>query len=134
MGLFSKLFHPKNEPAPGVQPHRDWSWTLSLGGVPASRFDWEDIAQALDRLGPHDDSFVILEQKQGDRYWFIQSAVALMGPHTGEYIVGVGWNGESGPVLLERCYHWKDLDTVIDIFEQAFHRNPLDLSGYESFF
>ena len=48
--------------------------------------------------------------------------------------MGVGWNGESGPVLLERCYHWKDLDTVIDIFERAFQRKPLDLTGYESFF
>ena len=30
--------------------------------------------------------------RKGKDYWFIQSAVALAGPHTGEYVVGVGWN------------------------------------------
>ena len=62
-----------------------------------------DIAQALDSLGPHDDSFVILEQKQGKQYWFIQSAVALAGPHTGEYVVGVGWNDGGEKHYIERC-------------------------------
>ena len=68
------------------------------------------------------------------RYWFIQSAIALQGPNKDDYIVGVGWSGEDGPALVERCYHWKDLTAVIEIFERAFQREPLDLTGYESFF
>ena len=101
MGLFSSLF-PK-ERALGAQPHRDWRWSLSVNGMPSAEFDWTDIARALDGLGPHEDSFVILEQKQGADYWFIQSAVALAGPHAGEYIVGVGWNDAKGKHLVERC-------------------------------
>ena len=132
MGLFSIFF--QRPQVPGVQPHTGWRWSLSVNGLPTTQFDWEDVAKALDSLGPHDDSYVILEQKQGKDYWFIQSAIALQGPNKDDYIVGIGWSGETGPVLMERCYHWKDLDTVIGIFEQAFQRKQLDLSGYENFF
>ena len=103
----------------------------------AGTFTWEDIEYNLNELYPDNDSFLILEQKDpkdGKRYWFIQSAIALQGPNKDDYIVGIGWSGETGPVLMERCYHWKDLDTVIGIFEQAFQRKQLDLSGYENFF
>ena len=50
-------------------------------------------------------------------------AIALKGPNKDYYTVGIGWSGESGPALVERCYHWKDLDTVIGIFEQAFQKD-----------
>ena len=119
------------------QPHPDWPWTLSEGGNLFRTFTWNNIEYDLAELYPDNDSFLILEQKDPadeTRYWFIQSAIALKGPQKVFYIVGVGWNGVSGPVLVERCYHWKDLDTVIGIFEQAFQRKPVDLSGYESFF
>ncbi len=119
------------------QPHPDWPWTLSEGGNILQSFTWEDIEYNLNELYPDNDSFLILEQKDpkdGKRYWFIQSAIALQGPNKDDYIVGIGWSGETGPVLMERCYHWKDLDTVIGIFEQAFQRKQLDLSGYENFF
>ena len=119
------------------QPHPDWPWTLSEGGNILREFTWEDIEHNLAELYPDNDSFLILEQKDpknNERYWYIQSAIALKGPNKDYYTVGVGWSGESGPALMERCYHWKDLDTVIGIFERAFQGKCLDLSGYESFF
>ncbi|MCI8423522.1 MAG: hypothetical protein HFF50_08340 [Lawsonibacter sp.] len=118
-------------------PHPDWPWTLSESGTIQTRFVWADIEYNLAELYPSSDSFLILEQKDPENpknYWFIQSAIALRGPEKDNYIVGVGWNGAEGPVLLERCYHWKKLDTVIEIFERAFRREALDLTGYESFF
>ena len=119
------------------QPHQDWPWTLSEGGNILQEFTWENIEHDLAELYPDGDSFLILEQKDpknNERYWYIQSAIALKGPNKDYYTVGVGWSGESGPALVERCYHWKDLDTVIGIFERAFQGKCLDLSGYESFF
>ena len=132
MGFF--FVKKKTDPS---QPHPDWPWTLSEGGNILREFTWENIEHDLAELYPDNDSFLILEQKDpkdDKRYWFIQSAIALQGPDKDNYIVGIGWGGEAGPALVERCYHWKDLDTVIGIFEQAFQRKSLDLSGYESFF
>ena len=119
------------------QPHPDWPWTLSESGNILREFTWENIEYDLAELYPDADSLLILEQKDPKdekNYWFVQSAIATHCPDKDKYIVGVGWRGEKGPALVERCYHWKDLDTVIGIFEQAFQRNSLDLSGYESFF
>lgn len=119
------------------QPHPDWPWTLSEGGVIRRDFTLEDVEQALEELYPDNDSFIILEQKDpndGENYWFIQCAIALAGPKKDHYIVGVGWNGESGPVLMERTYYWDALEEeVMGIFEWAYQRKPLDLSGYENF-
>ena len=126
MRLFSDFFQ-KARPL-GAQPHRDWTWNLSVNGIPASGFGWEAIAQALDSLGPHDDSFVILEQKQGKQYWFIQSAVALAGPHTGEYVVGVGWNDGGEKHYIERC---GGAGRAVDMFRAAWQGKPLDFSGFE---
>jgi len=128
------FFKTKHDPS---QPHPDWPWTLSEGGNILREFTWEDIEQDLAELYPDNDSFLILEQKDpkdSKKYWYIQSAIALQGPNKDDYIVGVGWSGETGPALMERCCHWKDLNTVIGIFEQAFRRKPLDLSGYKNFF
>lgn len=128
------FFKTKHDPS---QPHPDWPWTLSEGGNILREFTWEDIEQDLAELYPDNDSFLILEQKDpkdSKKYWYIQSAIALQGPNKDDYIVGVGWSGETGPALMERCYHWKDLNTVIGIFERAFRRKPLDLSGYKNFF
>ena len=119
------------------QPHPDWPWTLSEGGNILQEFTWENIEHDLAELYPDGDSFLILEQKDpknNERYWYIQSSIALKVPNKGYYTVGIGWSGKSGPALVERCYHWKDLDTVIGIFERAFQGKCLDLSGYESFF
>ncbi len=128
------FFKTKHDPS---QPHPDWPWTLSEGGNILREFTWEDIEHDLAELYPDNDSFLILEQKDpkdSKKYWYIQSAIALQGPNKDDYIVGVGWSGETGPALMERCYHWKDLNTVIGIFERAFRRKPLDLSGYKNFF
>ena len=132
MGFF--FGKKKTDPS---QPHPDWPWTLSEGGNILREFTWEDIEQDLAELYPDNDSFLILEQKDpkdSKKYWYIQSAIALQGPNKDDYIVGVGWSGETGPALMERCCHWKDLNTVIGIFERAFRRKPLDLSGYKNFF
>ena len=130
------MFFGKQGPDPS-QPRPDWPWTLSEGGDVLQSFTWETIERGLTELYPDNDSFLILEQKDpkdDKRYWYIQSAIALQGPNKDDYIVGVGWSGETGPVLKERCYHKRDLDTVIDMFRQAFRRRPLDLAGYEDFF
>ena len=119
------FFKTKHDPS---QPHPDWPWTLSEGGNILREFTWEDIEHDLAELYPDNDSFLILEQKDP------KDSIALKGPNKDYYTVGVGWSGETGPALMERCYHWKDLNTVIDIFERAFQRKPLDLSGYENFF
>lgn len=123
MGLFSS---DKSKPL-GVQPRRDLPWTLNVNGT-ASTPAWPDIAQALDRLGPNSETFVILEQRQGkDDYWYIQSAVALAGPHTGEYIVGCGWSGPEGPVLLEWYGSYPE---AVEFFRAVWEGRPLDFSGF----
>lgn len=125
------FFKKKDDP---TQPHPNWPWVLTVGGMPRSSFDRADIRGELQRLYPDNDSFVILEQKDPEdskKYWYIQSAVALAGPNQGKYIVGCGWAGEHGPVLMERCYG--ELGDVIAAFETAFQGKPLDLSGYENF-
>lgn len=128
------LFFRKKPAADPSQPHAGWPWTLSEGGNIFRDFTWENIEYDLAELYPDNDSFIILEQKDPEdskKYWYIQSAIALAGPNQGRYIVGCGWSGEHGPVLVERCY--EELDDVIAIFEAAFQRNPLDLTGYENF-
>lgn len=126
MGLFSNFFL---KPRPlGAQPHSGWSWTLSVNGIPAGSVTWEAIAAALDGLEPHEDSFVILEQRQGNNYWFIQSAVALAGPRPGEYVVGVGWNDGLGKHYVERC---GGAGRAVDMFRAAWQGKPLDFSGFE---
>lgn len=126
MGLFSNFFQKPR--LLGAQPHSGWSWSLSVNGIPTSSFGWDDIARALDGLGPRDGSFVILEQRRGKDYWFIQSAVALAGPHTGEYVVGVGWNDQQGKHLVERC---GGAGRAVDMFRAAWQGKPLDFTGFE---
>lgn len=128
------LFFKKKKGADPTQPHSDWPWTLSEGGIVTRDFTWKNIEYDLAQLYPDNDSFLILEQKDpadGKKYWYIQSAIALAGPNQGKYIVGCGWAGEAGPVLMERCC--EELDEVIAAFETAFQGKPLDLSGYEKF-
>jgi len=126
MGIFSKLFGGRQ--GLGVQPHKDWPWTLSVNGTPASGVTWGAVERALDSMGPHQGSFVILEQKRGDDYWFIQSAVALLGPHAGEYIVGVGWNDPQRKYLIER---YGGAGMVTELFRTVWEGKPLDFSGFE---
>ena len=126
MRLFSDFFQ-KASPL-GAQPHSGWSWSLSVNGMPVAHVSWEDVTKALDGLCPHEDSFVILEQRKGQDYWFIQSAVALAGPHTGEYVVGVGWNDDKGRHYMERC---GGAGRAVDMFRAAWQGKPLDFSGFE---
>ena len=114
--------------------HPDWPWTLSEGGVKRREFTLDDIELDLITLCPDGDSFVIMSQEEpgnDKHYWYIQSAIALQGPHKDEYIVGIGWNDGTKAVYLERLFQWPDLNIVIDMFQQAFERRALDLSGFE---
>nr|WP_326184823.1 hypothetical protein [uncultured Oscillibacter sp.] len=129
MALFSRK---KKQQPPVPQPRKDWLWTLTLNGRPTAQFDWADIVHGLDALDQDQDSFLILEQKDPSapkRYWFLQSARALAGPHAGKYIVGCGCSTSQGPRLLEQYY-----DTsrdIIPLFAAAYRGEPLDLSGFE---
>ena len=137
MGFFSNLFHKggsKGGPkaaVPGSQPHRDWPWTLNLSGYPSSQIGWDIIAAELRELNlENNDSFLILEQKDPKgEYWYIQSALARMGPTQGQYTVGIGW---SAP---ERNQMWEisvsDVERVIRYFDEAYHQYRVDTAGFE---
>lgn len=128
------LFFSKKKADPS-RPNPDWPWSLSVGGTVRPAFTWETIRSDLSGLYPDSDSFLILEQKDpkdSKKYWYIQSAIAVKGPDQGKYTVGCGWPGETGPVLMERCF--ASLDEVTGIFARAFRREALDLTGYQNFF
>ena len=128
------MFFGKKKTDPS-QPHPDWPWTLSEGGNLFRDFTWENIEYDLAQLYPDNDSFIILEQKDpkdDKKYWYIQSAIALQGPHKDEYIVGIGWSDGVNRGYLERLFHWDALEEeVMPIFEWAYQRKPLDLTGFE---
>lgn len=116
------------------QPHPGWPWGLSEGGVLRQNPTWEDIERGLRALSPEPNSFIILEQrdpKNKKNLWFIQSAIAKMGPHKGQYAVEVGWNGRFSPKLVERMCAGDALKEVLAIFERAYQYGPLDLTGFE---
>ena len=113
------------------------AWSGAVGTLDRIREEGktEALEAILEDLYPDNDSFLILEQKdpQNDKnYWYIQSAIALKGPDQGKYIAGIGFPGETGPVLMERCF--EELNDVIQLFETAYDRQPLELSGFENFF
>ena len=117
------------------QPRKDWPWTLTMGPILGPRKDpaWGNIENGLKALIQDGDSFLILEQKDPanpKRYWFIQSAIALQGPHAGEYTLEVGYKGADGVgYLLDRSF--PRLEEILPWFEQAFAGKKLDLSGFE---
>ena len=130
MGFFDFL---KKKDPPKTDINMDWPWTLTVGPrPPVSDPSWADIQRALEGLVPDGDSFVILERKDPSdpgRYWFLQSAIALAGPHIGQYIVGCGYSLGEGRALLER--YTSLLDQVIPDFDLAYRRQDIDLSGFE---
>ena len=76
------------------------------------------------------DSFLILEQKDPKgKYWYIQSALARMGPTQGQYTVGIGWS------TPERNHMWEisvpDVERVIRYFDEAYHQYRVDTAGFE---
>ena len=54
-----------------AQPRKDLPWTLDTGGNSVSEVTWGAIVEALGGLKPERGSYVVLEQKQGDEYWFL---------------------------------------------------------------
>jgi len=128
MGLF--FGKKKTDPS---QPHKDWSWSLNLGGKQSKLLSWDILESELRELNLEDpDSYLILEQTDpadSKNYWFIQSAINRAGPRPGWYTVEVGWGSKQGKAL-------KDLDVrtveeVIPYFRAAYDRKPVDLSKFE---
>ena len=79
-------------------PSAELPWTLTVGVDPGTCSDptWQQVEEGLYGLNQEQDSFLILEQQDPqnpDAYWFIQCAVARMGPDQGRYSVEVGFPG-----------------------------------------
>ena len=117
----------------GSQPHKGWPWVLNIGGYPRSAPSWADIEDGLRNLTEDTDSFLILEQRDPadrNRFWFIQSAVAGQGPHTGEYSLEIGYKGTDGKNrLLDRTF--PQLEQLLPYYGRAFRWKELDLTGFE---
>lgn len=116
------------------QPRKGWPWVLTLGAYPGPKSDprWADIENGLNALTEEPDSFLILEQRDPadrNRYWFIQSAVALQGPYAGQYSLEVGYRKDGKGYLLD-CTLPK-LEQVTAYFDRAFRWKPLDYTGFE---
>ena len=115
------------------QPRKGWPWVLNIGGYPRSNPSWADIENGLRALTEDSDSFLILEQRDPadrTRYWFIQSAVASPGPHTGEYSLEIGYRDADGKGrLLDRTF--PQLEQLLPYYGLAFRWKPLDLTGFE---
>lgn len=122
------------EPIPQKQPQPNLPWTLSTAGGPVSPVTWETIEAELNRLSPTQDSFLILEQKQGQDYWFIQSAVALCGPHAGQFIVGCGWSGAEGPTTpggIAMVEWYGGFDGALNLFRGVWENHTVNFTGFE---
>ena len=125
------------EAIPQKQPQRGLPWTLRTAEGEIRPAAWEHIKKELDRLHVSDggdDSFMILEQEGGKDYWYIQSAIALKGPHAGQYIVGCGWSGAEGPstpggIALVEWYG--DYDGAAEKFRQVWETGTVDFTGFE---
>lgn len=123
------------ETIPQKQPEKGLTWTLRTVRGEIRPAAWEHIEQELDRLHPSDpDSFLVLEQEGKTDYWYIQSAVALKGPHAGQYIVGCGWSGAQGPstpggIALVEWYG--DYAGAVEKFRQVWETGTVDFSGFE---
>lgn len=126
------------EAIPQKQPRTDLPWTIGTarGDIPAP-ITWEMIETELDRLHPSHGggSFLVLEQKDGEDYWFIQSAVVLHGPHAGQYAVSCGWSGAGkgpttagGAALVERHGSYPE---VVALFRRAWEDHTVDFTGFE---
>lgn len=77
-------------------PSAELPWTLTVGVDPGTCSDptWQQVEEGLYGLNQEQDSFLILEQQDPQNpnaYWFIQCAVARMGPDQGRYSVEVGF-------------------------------------------
>lgn len=85
-------------------PSAELPWTLTVGVDPGTCSDptWQQVEEGLYGLNQEQDSFLILEQQDPQNpnaYWFIQCAVARMGPDQGRYSVEVGFPGARGGEL-----------------------------------
>ena len=82
-------------------PSAELPWTLTVGVDPGTCSDptWQQVEEGLYGLNQEQDSFLILEQQDPhnpNADWFIQCAVARIGPDQGRYSVEVGFPGARG--------------------------------------
>ena len=122
------------EPIPQKQPRPGLPWTLRNAGGDACPATWERLEAELNRLHPEHDSFVILEQEDDDGFWYIQSAVALAGPHTGQFIVGCGWSGAEGPTTpggIALVEWYGDYAGAVEKFRQVWETGTVDFTGFQ---
>lgn len=120
-------FYNQNEQNLG--PRGDGPWTLNVNGMPVSGVSWEAIVRALDRLNHEPDSFVILSRSYGEKTWFLQCAVVLAGPHTGEYTVECGWSGGGEGSRLLAWYG--GAAEAKEKFRTVWEGRPLRAAGFE---
>lgn len=116
------------------QPKSDWPWILTVGGYSGSSSDpgWQEIEEELQELIQDSDSYLILEQKNPrnpKEYWFIQCAVAIVGPDQGNYAVEVGFSSPEGSQLWERMVPGSR--EAAAYFSAAYHHKFVDFSGFE---
>ena len=129
---YTKQQHDKTGTIP-MQPHMDWDWYLTLGGNEECTHNphWETIEENLRRLNQATDSFLILEQKESQESkntWFIQCAMASMGPKQGEYMLEIGFTISGRHYLWERFV--PDVEQAIEYFSAAYYHKNVDASGF----
>ena len=78
----------KTPALPGPSAELPWTLTVGVDSGTCSDPTWQQEEEGLYGLNQEQDSFLILEQQDPqnpDAYWFIQCAVARMGPDQGWY-------------------------------------------------
>lgn len=118
---------------PGVKT-KPLPWTLTVGVDPGTCSDptWQQVEEGLYGLNQEQDSFLILEQQDPqnpDAYWFIQCAVARMGPDQGRYSVEVGFPGAGGGELWVHLV--SDAGQAAAYFSAAYQHRKIDFTGFE---
>ena len=115
-------------------PSAELPWTLTVGVDPGTCSDptWQQVEEGLYGLNQEQDSFLILEQQDPqnpDAYWFIQCAVARMGPDQGRYSVEVGFPGAGGGELWVHLV--PDAGQAAAYFSAAYQHRKIDFTGFE---
>lgn len=115
------------------QPSKNGIWVLTLGKSQncIENPDWETVEENLRQLSLAENNFLILEQSGPQNHkslWFLQCAVAIMGPHQGEYVVEIGFNTSDSHYLWERMV--PDMQTVIAYFSAAYHYENIEMSEF----
>lgn len=115
------------------QPSKNSSWVLTLGESQdcIANPSWETVEANLHQLSQDEENFLILEQTASQNpksVWFLQCAIAIMGPHQGQYVVEIGFNTADAHYLWEHIV--SDMQTVITYFSAAYHYRNIKMSEF----